>query len=111
MKLKVQGEEFIYGCYVHSAILPTFHRRSYWLLSNPDVVLVHYLNVPTAQRDSKDVVHSVLQHYNETRNWTREELSEEITPMFVGKEISSLFIFYFSFVLKNHQIFINFSQR
>ncbi|CAD5119415.1 DgyrCDS8027 [Dimorphilus gyrociliatus] len=83
MKLKVQGEEFIYGCYVHSAILPTFHRRSYWLLSNPDVVLVHYLNVPTAQRDSKDVVHSVLQHYNETRNWTREELSEEITPMFV----------------------------
>ena len=22
----------IYGCYVHSAILPTFHRRCYWLL-------------------------------------------------------------------------------
>ena len=32
MKLKVQGVECIYGCYVHSAILPTFHRRCYWLL-------------------------------------------------------------------------------
>lgn len=32
MKLKVQGIECIYGCYVHSAILPTFHRRCYWLL-------------------------------------------------------------------------------
>jgi hypothetical protein len=54
MKLKVQGTEVrtptplplhltltpdlslsfqcIYGCYVHSAILPTFHRRCYWLL-------------------------------------------------------------------------------
>ena len=32
MKLKVSGVECIYGCYVHSAILPTFHRRSYWLL-------------------------------------------------------------------------------
>ena len=32
MKLKVNGAECIYGCYVHSAILPTFHRRCYWLL-------------------------------------------------------------------------------
>ncbi|ESN92454.1 hypothetical protein HELRODRAFT_145714, partial [Helobdella robusta] len=70
MKLKVQGQEFIYGCYVHSAILPTFHRRCYWLLQvsavmvvaccyccciihhhcyhlqNPNIVLVHYLNLP-----------------------------------------------------------------
>ena len=37
MKLKVQGIECIYGCYVHSAILPTFHRRCYWLLQVSDV--------------------------------------------------------------------------
>ncbi|XP_026985959.1 calmodulin-binding transcription activator 2 isoform X6 [Sagmatias obliquidens] len=32
MKLKVQGMECLYGCYVHSSIVPTFHRRCYWLL-------------------------------------------------------------------------------
>ncbi|KAM7401859.1 hypothetical protein PAMP_017136 [Pampus punctatissimus] len=32
MKLKVQGVECLYGCYVHSSIIPTFHRRCYWLL-------------------------------------------------------------------------------
>ncbi|GLD72574.1 calmodulin-binding transcription activator 2 isoform X1 [Lates japonicus] len=30
MKLKVQGMECLYGCYVHSSIVPTFHRRC-WL--------------------------------------------------------------------------------
>ncbi|KAK2183580.1 hypothetical protein NP493_304g05028 [Ridgeia piscesae] len=40
MKLKVQGVECIYGCYVHSAILQTFHRRCYWLLQGPLPVFV-----------------------------------------------------------------------
>eukprot|EP00466_Bigelowiella_natans_P009389 jgi/Bigna1/84359/fgenesh1_pg.131_\ len=31
-------------CYnVHKA-LPTFHRRGYWLLAHPDIILVHYMN-------------------------------------------------------------------
>ncbi|KZS13454.1 putative Calmodulin-binding transcription activator 1 [Daphnia magna] len=30
--------ECIYGCYVHSAILPTFHRRCYWLLQTAETV-------------------------------------------------------------------------
>uniref|UniRef100_A0A3Q0RW01 Calmodulin-binding transcription activator 1 n=1 Tax=Amphilophus citrinellus TaxID=61819 RepID=A0A3Q0RW01_AMPCI len=34
MKLKVQGVECLYGCYVHSSIIPTFHRRCYWLLQS-----------------------------------------------------------------------------
>ncbi|KAJ8384255.1 hypothetical protein AAFF_G00207160 [Aldrovandia affinis] len=25
-------ERCLYGCYVHSSIIPTFHRRCYWLL-------------------------------------------------------------------------------
>lgn len=40
MKLKVQGHECIYGCYVHSAILPTFHRRCYWLLQVSNIINV-----------------------------------------------------------------------
>lgn len=46
MSLKVNGIESIYGCYSHSYIMPTFHRRIYWLLGKPDVVLVHYLQIP-----------------------------------------------------------------
>ncbi len=33
MKLKVKGLELIYATYVHSALVPTFHRRAYSLLS------------------------------------------------------------------------------
>ncbi|CAF88512.1 unnamed protein product, partial [Tetraodon nigroviridis] len=70
LKLKVKGMVCLYGCYVHSSIVPTFHRRCYSLLQlshththththtgwssprvcvlqNPDIVLVHYLNVPS----------------------------------------------------------------
>ena len=46
MCLKVNGENSIYGCYSHSSIITTFHRRCYWLLDKPDIVLVHYLQVP-----------------------------------------------------------------
>lgn len=31
MKLKVQKMDTIYGSYVHSALVPSFHRRTYWL--------------------------------------------------------------------------------
>uniref|UniRef100_A0A8C1XKB6 Calmodulin-binding transcription activator 1 n=1 Tax=Cyprinus carpio TaxID=7962 RepID=A0A8C1XKB6_CYPCA len=43
MKLKVQGVECLYGCYVHSSIIPTFHRRCYWLLQMPPFIILHYL--------------------------------------------------------------------
>ncbi|CAI4222235.1 unnamed protein product [Auanema sp. JU1783] len=45
MKLKVNKQEVISANYAHSAIVPTFHRRIYWLTSDPSYVLVHYLNV------------------------------------------------------------------
>jgi hypothetical protein len=37
----------IYGCYAHSSQSPSFHRRCYWLLKNPRIVLVHYLTTDT----------------------------------------------------------------
>ncbi|EEC07599.1 calmodulin-binding transcription activator, putative, partial [Ixodes scapularis] len=63
----------IYGCYVHSAILPTFHRRCYWLLQNPDIVLVHYLNVPYSD-DNKMVIAPTLSYCADKKEWTKEEL-------------------------------------
>ncbi|XP_076358099.1 calmodulin-binding transcription activator 2-like isoform X3 [Tachypleus tridentatus] len=84
MKLKVQGTECIYGCYVHSAILPTFHRRCYWLLQNPDIVLVHYLNVPYSD-DNKILISPSLSYCADKKEWTKEELISQLKPMFYSE--------------------------
>lgn len=85
MKLKVQGIECIYGCYVHSAILPTFHRRCYWLLQNPDIVLVHYLNQPPDDQNKMMITfNSTLLEADTRRTWTNEEIIEEIGSVFGG---------------------------
>ncbi|CAL8256875.1 unnamed protein product [Gadus morhua 'NCC'] len=35
-ELRGRREKCLYGCYVHSSIIPTFHRRCYWLLQSSD---------------------------------------------------------------------------
>lgn len=85
MKLKVQGIECIYGCYVHSALLPTFHRRCYWLLQNPDIVLVHYLNQPLDDQNKMVLSFNCsLLELDTRRSWTNEEIIEEIGSVFGG---------------------------
>ncbi|XP_053688372.1 uncharacterized protein LOC128737701 isoform X2 [Sabethes cyaneus] len=86
MKLKVQGTECIYGCYVHSAILPTFHRRCYWLLQNPDIVLVHYLNVPYPDDTKMAVITPNLALWGDKKEWTKEELVSQLKPMFFSED-------------------------
>ncbi|XP_028899126.2 uncharacterized protein LOC105216879 isoform X2 [Zeugodacus cucurbitae] len=81
MKLKVQGTECIYGCYVHSAILPTFHRRCYWLLQNPDIVLVHYLNVPYPDDNKMAVIAPSITLWGDKKEWTKDELVSQLKPM------------------------------
>ncbi|XP_039603139.1 calmodulin-binding transcription activator 2 isoform X2 [Polypterus senegalus] len=87
MKLKVQGMECLYGCYVHSSIVPTFHRRCYWLLQNPDIVLVHYLNVPAIEDCGKicgPILCSINSDRKEWQKWSKEELIAQLKPMFHG---------------------------
>eukprot|EP00127_Corallochytrium_limacisporum_P004934 Clim_evm8s195 gene=Clim_evmTU8s195 len=55
MKLKVNGIEFIYGSYAHHEEWQNFHRRCYWLLHEPNIVLVHYLNEPQQTKPVRDV--------------------------------------------------------
>ncbi|XP_060659142.1 uncharacterized protein LOC132793325 isoform X3 [Drosophila nasuta] len=88
MKLKVQGTECIYGCYVHSAILPTFHRRCYWLLQNPDIVLVHYLNVPYPDDNKMAVIAPSITLWGDKKEWTKEELVSQLKPMLNSDEDS-----------------------
>ncbi|KAJ1079957.1 hypothetical protein NDU88_000179 [Pleurodeles waltl] len=85
MKLKVQGIECLYGCYVHSSIVPTFHRRCYWLLQNPDIVLVHYLNVPAIEDCGKicgPILCSINSDRKEWLKWSKEELINQLKPMY-----------------------------
>uniref|UniRef100_A0ABM5EJQ0 Calmodulin-binding transcription activator 2 isoform X2 n=1 Tax=Pogona vitticeps TaxID=103695 RepID=A0ABM5EJQ0_9SAUR len=87
MKLKVKGVECLYGCYVHSSIVPTFHRRCYWLLQNPDIVLVHYLNVPAIEDCGKvcgPVLCSINSDRKEWLKWSKEDLVGQLKPMFHG---------------------------
>ncbi|XP_065842161.1 uncharacterized protein [Oscarella lobularis] len=44
-RLKINGVECLGARYAHSSVLSSFHRRRYWLLHDPRVILVHYLNV------------------------------------------------------------------
>uniref|UniRef100_A0A3Q3VYG6 CG-1 domain-containing protein n=1 Tax=Mola mola TaxID=94237 RepID=A0A3Q3VYG6_MOLML len=76
MKLKVQGVECLYGCYVHSSIIPTFHRRY--------IVLVHYLNVPAVDDSGKPcgpVLCSINTDRKEWAKWSKEELIGQLKPM------------------------------
>ncbi|RLV63037.1 hypothetical protein DV515_00018681, partial [Chloebia gouldiae] len=90
MKLKVQGVECLYGCYVHSSIVPTFHRRCYWLLQNPDIVLVHYLNVPAMEECGRPCAPRLCSpplcaaDPREWLKWSQEELVAQLRPMFHG---------------------------
>nr|XP_041568145.1 calmodulin-binding transcription activator 2 isoform X1 [Taeniopygia guttata] len=99
MKLKVQGVECLYGCYVHSSIVPTFHRRCYWLLQNPDIVLVHYLNVPAMEECGRPCaprlcspplcagappICAAAADPREWLKWSQEELVAQLRPMFHG---------------------------
>ncbi|XP_072255388.1 calmodulin-binding transcription activator 2 isoform X4 [Pyxicephalus adspersus] len=87
MKLKVQGMECLYGCYVHSSIVPTFHRRCYWLLQNPDIVLVHYLNVPPIEDCGKICGPILCSTSSDRKEWmkcSKEELISQLKPMFHG---------------------------
>ncbi|XP_023653275.2 calmodulin-binding transcription activator 2-like isoform X1 [Paramormyrops kingsleyae] len=83
MKLKVHGIECLYGCYVHSSVVPTFHRRSYWLLQNPDMVLVHYLNVLFLE-DCGTALPCTPADWRDSPRWTQQELLSQLKPMFHG---------------------------
>lgn len=49
-------------------------------LQNPDVVLVHYLNVPYPD-DNKMLVTNSVALWGEKKEWTKEELTSQLKPM------------------------------
>lgn len=50
------------------------------LLQNPDIVLVHYLNVPYPD-DAKLLVVASVSLWAERKEWSKEELISQLRPM------------------------------
>ncbi|VDK42081.1 unnamed protein product [Anisakis simplex] len=96
VKLKVQKLETIAGSYVHSAIVPSFHRRTYWLCDHPEIVLVHYLNVTGEEtRDGQPLHIRIAQSVRSNGlSFNRSQLEQQIRPILCYSmhpaEISSL---------------------
>ena len=50
------------------------------MMQNPDIVLVHYLNVPYPD-DNKMLVTNSVSLWGEKKEWTKEELISQLKPM------------------------------
>ncbi|KAF8794629.1 Calmodulin-binding transcription activator 1 like protein [Argiope bruennichi] len=53
-------------------------------IKNPDIVLVHYLNVPYSD-DNKLLVTPSLSYCADKKEWTKEELVSQLKPMFYSE--------------------------
>ncbi|CAH7446887.1 Camta1 [Phodopus roborovskii] len=78
-------------CYKATQKSPWCHHQSYWCQKgracNPDIVLVHYLNVPAIEDCGKPcgpILCSINTDKKEWAKWTKEELIGQLKPMFHG---------------------------
>jgi hypothetical protein len=72
--------KFINVPYFLKKILKQTIKNVYLYLQNPDIVLVHYLNVPYPD-DSKIMVTNSVTLWGEKKEWSKEELSSQLKPM------------------------------
>ncbi|KAL3270042.1 hypothetical protein HHI36_009098, partial [Cryptolaemus montrouzieri] len=59
---------------------------SYLDFQNPDIVLVHYLNVPYPDDNKLAVITPSLALWADKKEWTKEELVSQLKPMFFSEE-------------------------
>lgn len=52
-----------------------------FLFQNPDIVLVHYLNVPYPDDNKLAVITPSLALWGDKKEWTKEELVSQLKPM------------------------------
>lgn len=69
-------------------------------IQNPDIVLVHYLNVPYPDDNKMAVITPSLALWGDKKEWTKEELVCQLKPMckkFVYFQFFLFFCFLFNF--------------
>lgn len=67
---------FFFGL-IHSRFVP---------FQNPDIVLVHYLNVPYPDDNKMAVITPSLALWGDKKEWTKEELVCQLKPMFFSED-------------------------
>lgn len=50
-------------------------------MQNPDIVLVHYLNVPYPDDNKMAVIAPSITLWGDKKEWTKEELVSQLKPM------------------------------
>ncbi|KAK6732979.1 hypothetical protein RB195_017010 [Necator americanus] len=84
MKLKVNKQEILSANYAHSSVVPTFHRRVYWLTSNPEYALVHYLNTET-ETNLKNIMDKISACIKlNSLNLTQQQLLDQVSPIYAN---------------------------
>ncbi|EYC19582.1 hypothetical protein Y032_0024g949 [Ancylostoma ceylanicum] len=84
MKLKVNKQEILSANYAHSSVVPTFHRRVYWLTSNPEYALVHYLNTET-ETNLKNIMDKISACIKlNSLNLNQQQLLDQISPIYAN---------------------------
>lgn len=56
------------------------------LFQNPDIVLVHYLNVPYPDDNKLAVITPSLALWADKKEWTKDELISQLKPMFFSED-------------------------
>lgn len=56
------------------------------LFQNPDIVLVHYLNVPYPDDNKLAVITPSLALWADKKEWTKDELVSQLKPMFFSED-------------------------
>ncbi|KAJ1350164.1 CG-1 domain [Parelaphostrongylus tenuis] len=84
MKLKVNKQEILSANYAHSSVVPTFHRRVYWLTNNPEYALVHYLNTETEinLKSAMDKISTCIKL--NSLNLSKQQLLDQISPIYAN---------------------------
>lgn len=52
-----------------------------FIVQNPDIVLVHYLNVPYPDDNKMAVIAPSITLWGDKKEWTKEELVNQLKPM------------------------------
>lgn len=53
----------------------------FYAMQNPDIVLVHYLNVPYPDDNKMAVIAPSITLWGDKKEWTKEELVSQLKPM------------------------------